>query len=70
MQRYEYRTVQYKVRGNLSPKIEEDVITALLNENARDGWELYNTVPICENYGQTAYLQFILKREVEQKVEA
>ncbi|MDR1068560.1 MAG: DUF4177 domain-containing protein [Clostridiales Family XIII bacterium] len=70
MKRYEYRTIQYKVKGNLSPKIEEDVITALLNENAQEGWELYNTVPICENYGRTVCLQFILRREMKQKAEA
>jgi hypothetical protein len=68
--RYEYHTVQYKIKGNFSPKIEDDVITVLLNENARDGWELFDTVPIYESFGQTACLQFIMRREVEQKVEA
>lgn len=60
----EYKVVKIKLAGWVSAKIDANEFQDKLNEWAREGWELVNTVALHENDGRTSDLLVTLKRNL------
>ena len=63
MARWEYRTLEYEVKGGLMRKmdVEKDYVSEL-NDLGRDGWELVGIIPFTENQGRLTKIHLILKK--------
>lgn len=63
--KYEYKTLIYETAGFWGGKVDAWEFDVRLNELAKDGWELNQTIPIATvNYGTTRSIVLIFKREI------
>ena len=63
MSKWEYRILEYEVKGGLFRKMDiEKNYLAELNELGRDGWELVGIIPFTEAQGRLSKVHLILKK--------
>ncbi len=63
MAKWEYRVLEYEVKGGIMRKmdVERNYLNDL-NEAGRDGWELVGIIPFTENQGRLSKVHLILKK--------
>jgi hypothetical protein len=63
MSKWEYRVLEYEVKGGIFKKMntEKNYLTEL-NDLGRDGWELVGIIPFTENQGRLSKVHLILKK--------
>ncbi len=65
MTRWEYWTLQVEVGGFLRPKVEKDVLDAVLDEVGAEGWELVSALDLSRREGFSDVILAVFKRPLE-----
>ena len=64
--KWEYRTVKMDVAGFFGPKVDEEDISARLNELGYEGWELVSAFDTNYAQGTTRDIILLFKRALER----
>ena len=59
---YEYKVIEVKPGGFWGTVLAPETLEAQLNEMAKQGWELVNSVDVNHGHGATSKVMFIFKR--------
>ena len=69
MKNWEYKTVQYDLKGLLRKKLDTKRFDEVLNMAAKEGWELHKLFELSENTrsAPTLNLHLIFRRQQQHK---
>ncbi len=63
MDRWEYKSIQFKTRGIMGGVVDIDQLDAMLNNLGSQGWELVSCIASNAGYGHTRNVVAVLKRK-------
>jgi hypothetical protein len=62
MMKYEYKVLQFDLKGMITPKVNQSEMEAQLNQHGAEGWELLHVSEILDMNSQTKILLATMKR--------
>ncbi|GKX31940.1 hypothetical protein SH1V18_44200 [Vallitalea longa] len=65
MKKWEYLVLKFDSHGITGGKVNTDEIENKLNRLGKDGWEVATTFTTNQSYGNTLFVVYTLKREIE-----
>lgn len=64
MEKWEYQTLKYTLKGFLANKMDVEEFDNLLNRVGREGWELVSCFDTSMTQGETRHVLAVFKRKL------